>query len=105
MEKNKYDYVYVASDMNPFFNELKKLLPSDRILSINYNRLDGLNDDWGIKNNSLLEEIKNVLIDVINMTKCSELIGGSGNVFITTLFLNPDIKFHLYPLLSDKNSY
>jgi len=105
MEENKYDYVYVASDMNPFFDELKKLLPADRILSINYNRLNGLNDDWWVKNNSLSEEVKNVLIDVVNMTKCSELIGGSGNVFLTTLFLNPDIKFHLYPLLNDKNSY
>lgn len=104
MKNNEYEYVYVASDMVPFFESLKVYIPSENILHIPYDRLNGLNDDWSIKTYSMVDEIKNVLLDVVNMSRCNELIGGSGNVFISTLLLNPKIKYHLYPNLIDKYS-
>lgn len=104
MQNNGYEYIYVASDMLPFFEALKMYIKEENILCINYNRLAGLNDDWVAKTHSMSDEIKNVLLDVVNMTRCTELIGGSGNVFIATLLLNPTIKYHLYPNLLDKHS-
>lgn len=96
-ETGKYSHVYLASSQKKFHNIcLKKF--KDKFLSIPMKRLEENLDhfDRGV---SLIEEYTNILLDVINLTKCSHLTISPSNVIFATLYMNPTVTYDVFDFL------
>jgi hypothetical protein len=74
---------------------------------LNIRRLKG-NNDWNIRSLktfkiSQRQEMQNVILDILILSKCEFVMGGVSNMFMTVLFFNPDSKFQLIPYLENHN--
>jgi hypothetical protein len=99
---NNFDFIYLATDCEIYSNILNNLLPN-KIIQLPYKRVnnDAAYNFSSSKNNTHQEEINNVFLDVYNLSTCDHFISAAGNITFGVCILNPNLKYHLYPLLQD----
>jgi hypothetical protein len=101
--KNKYEKIFICCDVDYLINIMKTKISEDRLIYTNYNRLKDLNSDWIHKKNDIFVEYTNVLVDVLLLSKTNYIIGGSSNIFLSSLLINNKVNFKLFDTL--KNLY
>lgn len=97
--EGKYDKIFVACDVQYFIDLVKNKIGEENLIINDYKRLEFLNKDWTYKNLTLTEEYRLVLIDCLCLSKCSMILGGSSNIFLSSLFIEPNLNFKLFNLL------
>jgi hypothetical protein len=108
MEKEECEQLFVMTQVNPFLNKIvdhfgkHNCIIPDRIR----NETDS---DWsGGKNIPMtdlefLKETEDCIIDVLNASNCTHIIGGASNMFLGALCFNPKVKFTIFNTISDRN--
>lgn len=104
-KQGEFEKIFVACDIQYFIDSLIKTFGKDRIIYTNYPRLTSLNDDWVKKNLGWKKEFEYVLRDVLLLSKCDYIIGGSSNIFTTVLFINNKAKFEFFNILKNLYAY
>jgi hypothetical protein len=99
--KGNYEYVYIACDVEDFYDEVFKLIPKEKVLRLDYKRNTG-DKDWSDKLNIDMKlEVENVFHDFFNLSKTDHLIMSVSNVSFAVLTINPVLSFELFPMLSN----
>ena len=103
-----YDQLMVFTIVEPFLRRIVKRFGSKRVVFPNRERLK-IDTDWGGSENTVemsdseyAVEYKNAFIDVYLASKTQKLLGGSSNMFLAALSLNPDLPFELFIKLDGK---
>ncbi len=99
----KYEKIFVCCDIEYFLNLLKSKFGDGVLIYTKYDRIKTLDGDWVNKQLSFYEEYKMALIDCLLLSKSKYIIGGSSNIFLTSLIINNKIDFKIFNLLN--NSY
>jgi hypothetical protein len=100
-EKDKYEYIYVACDVEDFYYEIFKLVPKEKVLRLNYNRIIGDND-WSERPNIDMKlEVENVFYDFFNLSKTKYLLMSVSNVCFGVLTFNPELNYEFFPMLNN----
>jgi len=99
----EFERIYVACDMNDFYDSISKYFSEDKIIKISYERLNG-NTDWGLGNRKALDLIYNTFLDIFNLSRCDKLICGVSNLTLTSLVVNRDLGFEFFPSLKNLHS-
>lgn len=103
-EEGGYDKVYVACDINDFMVEVKKLIPEQNLVFIDYRRGNN-NQDW--KDKYIVfgydgeTETTNCFIDAYNLSICQDLIMSVSNVAFGVLCMNSKMRFKMFPMLEN----
>jgi hypothetical protein len=103
-----YDQIMVFTIVQPFLDAIIKKFGSKKVVFPNRERL-GIDTDWGGSENTVemsnLEysiEYRNAFIDVYLASMTQKLLGGSSNMFLGALSLNPTLPFELFIKLDGK---
>jgi hypothetical protein len=99
----KYEKIFVCCDVEYFLNLLKNKFGDEKLIYTKYDRIKTLDGDWVDKRMSFYDEYRMALIDCLLLSKCKYVIGGSSNIFLTSLIINNKVNFKIFNLLS--NSY
>lgn len=98
-ENGKYEKIYVASSHRVFFDKCIRKF-KDKILYIPLIRLE--EDLWEIHRNvSLEKEYRDVLSDVLNLSKCDHLVISPSNIVFSLLYMNTNITYDVFEFLKD----
>lgn len=92
-----FDKFYLACDDNTFFNMCINI---PNAIYQKYSRTDG---DWMFKRKTLSGENWLAMNDILNLSRCKEMMGCVSNFTFTTLVMNPSLKFQLFDTV--KNVY
>lgn len=102
--EGKYDKVYIACDISDFIEEVKALIPEEKIVFINYTRGNN-NQDWKDKyrkeSYDSFVEMKNCFIDAYNLSQCNHFIMSVSNIAFGVLIFNPNIEYKMFPMLEN----
>jgi hypothetical protein len=104
-EMKDYDYLLPITQVGPYYNILQETFPTNMI-KLDRIRLPEM-ADWAHQNLNDLQfedEVKTAIIDVYLASHCDTVAGGLSNLFISTLLLNPEIKFKIFKCLEGKDS-
>jgi hypothetical protein len=102
--KEKYDKIYVACDIEDFFGSLLKYFDDSQIVKTNYLRLTG-DKDWTERKYSEEKMFIDVFRDIFNLSRCDKLICGVSNMTLTSMIIRPELKFEFFPRLISLHSY
>ena len=105
-EMKEYDYLLPITQVGPYYDILIKQFPTNMI-KLDRIRLPEM-ADWVHQNLNDLQfenEVKTAIIDVYLASHCDTVAGGSSNLFISTLLLNPHNNFKIFKCLEGKDSY
>lgn len=93
---NKYDYVFVTTQVRPSFELFKKRY-GDKVISFSRTRLPG-DEDWkkDVSDAEFEYEVKMAIIDSYLMSQCNFVLSGMSNMLLLSLFFNPHVPFALY---------
>ena len=105
-EMKDYDYLLPITQVGPYYDILIKQFPTNMI-KLDRIRLPEMMDWTSQKLDDIKfeNEVRTAIIDVYLASHCDTAIGGSSNLFISTLLLNPEIKFKIFKCLEGKDSY
>jgi len=100
-EEQGYDYIYVACDVSMLIEELKNLIPSGKLLFLNYDRCPS-DTDWRSKRDlDMHKETLNVFHDFVNLNKASHAVISTSNLVFALLCYNPKMSYEFYPMLNN----
>lgn len=101
-ESGKFDKIYLASSQQCFFDIcLEKF--KDKLLYLPMKRLDeGLWQQY--RKVPLEKEFSDVLTDVINLSRCEELLISPSNIAFGLLFMNLKIKYTVFDFLKQTHT-
>jgi hypothetical protein len=100
-ENGGYDKIFVACDVDYFIKLMVDRFGEDKIIFTEYKRVNGLDQDWVEKKLTFKEEYFLILSDVLLLSKCDLIMGGSSNIFLGSLFINNHVKFKIFNLLNE----
>lgn len=100
-----FQKIFVACDVQYFIDLLIKTFGEDKIIFTKYSRLTTLNRDWVEKKLPLSKEYEFVLRDVLLLSKCNYIMGGTSNLFSSALFINNQSKFEFFKILKNLYGY
>lgn len=98
---NDYEKIFICCDVQPFIDLLIAKFGKKKLIYIDYERVKTYDDDWVTKNIPLEKEYKLVLFDTLLLSECNFLMGGSSNIFLSSLFINKNVNFKLFDCLKD----
>lgn len=102
--KDGYEKIYVACDIEDFFGSLLKYFDEKQIVKTNYLRLTG-DKDWTERKYSEEKMFTDVFTDIFNLSRCDKLICGVSNMTLTSMIVCPELKFEFFPRLNNLHSY
>lgn len=108
MEKEECEQLYVMTQVNPFLNKIVDYFGNHICIIPNRTRNE-TDSDWnGGKNIPMtdvefLKETEESIIDVLNASNCTHIIGGASNMLLGALCFNPKINFTIFNAVSDRN--
>jgi len=92
--EHKYDKILLISCVKEYNNIFKETFKDKIIYFTDKELVEDINNDWMTTCNDIEYESVNVFTEVYIAAKyCNYLIGGSSNMFIGALIINPTIKF------------
>ena len=104
-EMKEYDYLLPITQVGPYYDILKERFPKN-IIKLDRIRLPEM-VDWVHQNLNDLQfenEVETAIIDVYLASHCDTVAGGSSNLFISTLLLNPHNNFKVFKCLEGKDA-
>lgn len=100
-DNNDYDKIFVACDVEYFINLMVDKFGRDKIIFTDYQRVNGLDQDWVEKKLSFKDEYFLILSDALLLSKCDLIMGGSSNIFLGSLFINNNTKYKIFNILNE----
>ena len=94
-----YNFVYIACDVVEFYDEIYKLIPENKVLKLEYERIVGDLDWFDRKNLDMKLEVQNVFFDYLNLSKTKHIVMSVSNVSFSVVALNENLTFELFPML------
>ncbi len=97
-----YEYLYVISNIKEYNDKLKQIF-GEKFLMYNKKILVNKNIDWGIEVWDYKKECIDVFCEVYWASQCSYIMGGSSNMLMGALFMNPNVEFKIFDALKNNN--
>jgi hypothetical protein len=99
-----YDYVLPITQIRPFFERVRNEF-QDKCICLPRTYLPG-DTDWTVQvlpDEEFAHEFRNVIADVYLASQCDFILGGSSNMMLGALFMNPTVPFKLFQELEHRN--
>lgn len=96
-----YDFLYIACDVEDFYDEIYKIIPMEKVLKLDYERISG-DRDWSEKRDiNFKNEVENVFHDFLNLSRTNHMVISVSNVCFGVLTFNPNLTYEFFPMLSE----
>ena len=99
-----YDYVLPITQIRPFLERVRNEF-QEKCICFPRTYLPG-DTDWTVQvldDEEFFLEFRNVIADVYLASQCDFILGGSSNMMLGALFMNPTVPFKLFKELEDRN--
>jgi hypothetical protein len=100
---NKYKKIFICCDVKFFIDLMVEKVGNDNLIYTKYDRVKNLDSDWVDKNFPLKEEYELVLTDSLLLSKCSYIMGGSSNIFLSSLVINNKVNYKIFEILENSH--
>jgi hypothetical protein len=93
--------IFIACDIQYFIDLMIQKVGDKNLIYTKYNRITHINDDWMSKNLPVESEYNLILRDSLLLSKCGHIMGGSSNIFLGVLYINPNLNFTIFNVIKD----
>ena len=97
-----YEFLYLVTNIEPYIVLLKEIFGDKIILFENKRTLSDI-EDWTVGKLDILKEYIECFTEVYLASSCKFAIGGSSNMFMGSLIMNPKLEFKLFESLKNDN--
>jgi hypothetical protein len=107
LNENGYEYIYLVTMVDEYYKSIKEKF-KEKVIIVDNKRFVDVNTDWSgwTKNSNLVlpsddykTECLKAFTEVYIASLCNFVIGGSSNMLLGCIFMNPTIKFKLFECL------
>lgn len=102
-ETKKYKKIFICCDVKFFIDLMVEKVGNDNLIYTKYDRVKNLDSDWVDKKFPLKEEYELVLTDSLLLSKCSYIMGGSSNIFLSSLVINNKVNYKIFEILENSH--
>jgi hypothetical protein len=100
-KSENFKKIFVASDIQYFIDLMIQKVGEENLIYTKYDRIKHINDDWFSKNLPVEIEYGLILKDTLLLSRCGHIMGGSSNIFLGTLYINPELNFTIFNVIKD----
>lgn len=97
-----YDFLYLVTNIEPYIVLLKEIF-GDKIILFENKRIVPFIGDWVVGKPDLFKEYIDCFTEVYLASLCKFAIGGSSNMFMGCLIMNPRLEFKLFESIKNEN--
>jgi len=99
-----YDYLYLFTQVKEYQDIIINKYQNRVLYLKNKNMVENF-IDWTVNDTDYKKECIDCFLDVYLASTCDFLIGGSSNMMLGALFINPKQQFKIFDCLKDNNGY
>jgi hypothetical protein len=112
LNEHGYEYIYLVTMVDEYYKSIKEKY-KEKVIIVDNKRFVDVNTDWSgwrkdsnqviTPSHDYKTECLNAFTEVYIASLCKFVIGGSSNMLLGCIFMNPDIKFKLFECLKNYN--
>jgi hypothetical protein len=103
LNEKGFEYIYLITMVDIFYSKIKERF-GDKVITLSNKRYVDIRDDWS---KDVTIDYKNECVtcftEVYLASLCKFVIGGSSNLVLGTLFMNPNVEFKLFDAVKTLN--